>query len=70
MLGLFVFGNVFEQILLVGKAFVAGIALERFVGLVAAAVALEVRELGEGLGAPDLCAPVGFVTGMRAYMLL
>lgn len=53
-----------------GKAFVAGVAFEGFVGLVAAAVALEVGELGEGFGAADLCAAVGLVAGVGADVLL
>lgn len=53
-----------------GEAFVAGVAFERLVRLVAAAVALEVRELGERLGAADLGAPVGLITCVRADVLL
>lgn len=70
VLGLFVFRNVLEQVLLVGEALVAGVALERLVGLVAAAVALQVGQLREGLGAADLGAAVGLVTCVRADVLL
>lgn len=70
MLRLFVFWDVFQQILLVREAFVAGVAFEGLVGLVAAAVALEVGELGEGFRAADLGAPVGFVSCVGADVLL
>lgn len=53
-----------------GKAFVAGVAFERFVGLVATAVALQVRELRECLGAAYLGAPVGLVTCVGSDVLL
>lgn len=52
------------------KAFVAGVAFEGLIGLVAAAVALEVGELGERFGASDLCAPVGLVSCVGADVLL
>lgn len=52
------------------KAFVAGVALEGFVCLVAAAMALQVGELAEGFGAADLGAPVGFVPGVGPDVLL
>lgn len=70
MLGLLVFRNVFEKVLLVREALVAGVAFEGLVGLVAAAVALEVRELGEGLRAADLSAAVGLITCVGADVLL
>lgn len=62
--------DVFQQILLVREALVAGVAFEGLVGLVAPAVALEVGELGEGLGAADLGAPIGLVAGVGADVLL
>lgn len=70
MLGLLVLRDVFQQILFVGEALVAGVAFEGFVGLVAPAVALEVRELGEGLGAAYLGAPIGFISCVGPDMLL
>ena len=51
MLGLLVFGYMLEQRLLVGKAFVAGVALVRLVALVAPRVGLQVGQLGERLRA-------------------
>lgn len=52
------------------KAFVAGITFEGLICLVAAAVALQVRELGESFGATDLGAPVGLVTCVGSDVLL
>lgn len=52
------------------EAFVAGVAFERLVGLVAAAVALEIGKLGECFGATDLGATVRFVTGVGSDVLL
>lgn len=68
--GFFVFGDVFEQVLLVGEALIAGVAFEGLVGLMAAAVALEVGELGEGFGASDLGATIGLVSSVRSDVLL
>lgn len=70
MLRLFVLRDVLQQILFVGKALIAGVAFERLVCLVAATVALKVRELREGLGAADLGAAVGLITCVGADVLL
>ena len=51
MLGLLVFGYMVKQGLFVREAFVAGVALVRFVCLMTPRVGLQVRQLREGLGA-------------------
>lgn len=70
MLRFFVFGDMFQQILLMREAFVAGVTFEGFIGLVAATVALEIRELRESLGAADLGASVGLISRVRTNVLL
>lgn len=64
------FGDMFQQILFVREAFVTGVAFKGLIGLVAATMALEVGELREGLGATNLCAPIGLVTCVGSDMLL
>ena len=51
MLGLLVLGDVLKERLFVGEALVAGVALVGLVSLVASRVGLQVRQLGERLGA-------------------
>lgn len=70
MLRFFVLRDVFEEVLLVGEALVAGVAFEGLIRLVAAAVALEVGELREGFGTSDLGAAIGLVSGMCSDVLL
>lgn len=53
-----------------GEALVAGVAFEGLVRLVAAAVALEVGELGEGFGTSDLGAAIGLVPSVCSDVLL
>lgn len=70
MLRFFMLGDVFEKVLFVGKTFIAGVAFEGFVGLVAPAMALEVGKLREGFGTSDLGAAIRFVSGVCSDMLL
>ena len=51
MFGLLVFGYMVKQGLFVREAFVARVALVRFVCLMTPRVGLQVRQLREGLGA-------------------
>ena len=51
MFGLLVLGDVLQEGGLIGEALVAGLTLVRLVSLVTSRVTLEVRQLGEGLGA-------------------
>lgn len=62
--------DVLQEGVLVGKALVAGVALEGLVRLVAARVRLEVGQLREGLVAARVPAQVRLVACVRAHVLL
>lgn len=70
MFRLLMLGYVFEERRFVAETLVAGIALVRFVSLVAAGVGLEVAELAEGLVAAGVPALVGLIAGVGADVLL
>lgn len=70
MFGFSMFGYVLEEGVFVDEAFVAGVALEGLVLLMAAAVGLKVAQLTEGFAAAAELAPVGLVTSVSSDVLL
>lgn len=70
VLGLLVLRDVLEETRLVAEALVAGVALVRFVGLVAPRMALEVGKLGEGLVAARVAAFIRLVPRVGPDVLL
>jgi hypothetical protein len=70
MFRLLVLGNVLEERALVVEAFVARVALEWTIGLVAPRMRLEIRKLRELLNTSRMPALVWLVAGVRANVLL
>lgn len=70
MLGFLVLGNMLQQRGFIGETFVARVALEGFVRLVASRVRLEIRQLGKCLQTTDMSTFVRFVTGVSTDVLL
>lgn len=65
-----VLGYVLEEARLVGETFIAGITLVGLVGLMTAAVRLEITQLTECLGAAWMSTFVGLVASVSANVLL